>query len=491
MEGLILEFDKSPTPCRWHLGTTEPSPHIHRPAPPKKLIYNDILEAVGNTPMVRINNITREEGIQCEILAKCEFLNPGGSVKDRIGVRMLIDAEEQGLIRPGFNLVEATSGNTGIGLAMACASKGYKLHVTLPEKMSQEKVDTLKALGANVIRTPTEAAFNAPESHLGIAVRLLQELPNCYFPNQYSNPANPLAHYDGTADEIIEQTGGRLDYLVISAGTGGTIAGIARKFKEKLPHVQIIGVDPHGSILALPEELNGPISTYAVEGIGYDFVPRVLDRSCIDSWVKSDDKTSLLMARRLIKQEGLLVGGSSGTAMHAAIELARTLPADKRVVVLLPDNIRNYITKFINDDWMIQLGFIDPPPVLDESTPRVRDLTLVPAVTVTPSTLCQDAVDAMVGLGIDQIPVTEDGKVVGVVTTGAITARLGSGRTRMSDPCSSVMFKSVRIVAPDFPLTHLSSYFEKNHFAIVQFPEHISVVSAIDLAKHYREQARS
>lgn len=491
MEGLILEYDKSPSPCRWHLGTTEPSPHTHQPPPPKKLVYDNILEAVGNTPMVRINTITRTEGIQCEILAKCEFLNPGGSVKDRIGVRMLADAEESGLVKPGYNLVEATSGNTGIGLAMACAAKGYKLYVTLPEKMSQEKVDTLKALGAEVIRTPTEAAFNAPESHLGIAVRLLNELPNCYFPNQYSNPGNPLAHYDGTAEEIIEQTGGRLDYLVITAGTGGTIAGIARKFKEKLPHVHILGVDPHGSILALPEELNGPVGTYAVEGIGYDFVPRVLDRTPVDSWVKSDDKSSLLMARRLIREEGMLVGGSSGTAMHAAIELARTLPADKRVVVLLPDNIRNYITKFINDDWMIQQGFIDPPPVLNEEAPRVRDLTLAPAITVSPTTPCQEVVDQMAANGIDQIPVVADGQVLGIVTSGSITARLGTGRSQLTDPCSSVMFKSYRIVTPDFPLSQLSSFFEKNPFAIVKFPEHISVVSAIDLAKHFREQIRA
>mmetsp|Transcript_596 Transcript_596/g.990 ORF Transcript_596/g.990 Transcript_596/m.990 type:complete len:492 (-) Transcript_596:43-1518(-) len=489
MEDLILEFDKSPSPCKWALGTTAPSPHIHKPVPARKLIYENILEAVGNTPLVKINSITRAEGIQCEVLAKCEFLNPGGSVKDRIGVRMLCDAEDSGIISPGYNLVEATSGNTGIGLAMACAAKGYKLYVTLPEKMSQEKVDTLKALGAEVIRTPTEASFNSPESHLGVAVRLLHELPNCYFPNQYSNPANPLAHYDGTAEEIIEQTGGRLDYLVISAGTGGTIAGIARKFKEKCPHVQIIGVDPQGSILALPEELNGPVGTYAVEGIGYDFIPRVLDRTHIDRWVKSDDKSSLLMARRLIKEEGMLVGGSSGTAMHAAIELARGLPADKRVVVLLPDNIRNYITKFVNDDWMIQQGFIDPPPVLDENTPRVSDLHLVPALTVSPITPCQSVIDQMSSLGIDQIPVVSEGNVVGIVTSGSITARLGNGRTQLSDACSTVMFKNYRIIAPDFPLTQLSSYFEKNHFAIVNYPEHVSVVSAIDLAKHYRERS--
>jgi cystathionine beta-synthase len=479
------------TPCTWHLGTTEASPHIHRSVHPKKLICNDILEAVGNTPMVRINNITREEGIQCEILAKCEFLNPGGSVKDRIGVRMLIDAEEQGLIRPGFNLVDATSGNTGIGLAMACAIKGYKLHVAMPDKYCQEKEVILKGLGATVIRTPSDVPATSPESHIGVAMQMSKMLPNCYFPNQYTNPANPLAHYDGTADEIIEQTEGHLDYVVVSAGTGGTITGIARKFKEKLPHVQIIGVDPYGSVLACPEELNGPIFDRAVEGIGFAFVPRVLDRSCVDKWIKVDDKSTMLMARRLIKEEGLLVGGSSGTVMHAAVEFARTLPADKRVVVVLPDTARNYMSRLLNDDWMVQQGFLEAASSIGVSTPKVCDLPLVPARTVTPSTLCRDAVDAMVNIGTDQIPVMEGGKVVGVVTTGAIDAGLGSGRIRMTDPCSSVLSKSVRIVAPDFPLKDLSSYFERNHFAIVQFPEHISVVNSIDLANHYHDQDNS
>jgi cystathionine beta-synthase len=307
---------------------------------------------------VKINKISRSYDIKCQFLAKCEFFNAGGSVKDRIGKRMIEDAEKTGRIKPGDTLIEPTSGNTGIGLALAAAIKGYRMIITLPQKMSQEKVDVLKALGAEIIRTPTEAAWDSPESHIGVAKRLNKEIPNSHILDQYSNPANPLAHYDGTAEEILYQCNSELDMIVLTAGTGGTITGIARKLKEKLPNIMVVGVDPVGSILAEPPELNGPIASYKVEGIGYDFIPTVLDRQVVDKWYKTSDKESFLMARRLIKEEGLLCGGSSGSVMVAAVQAAKELKENQRCLVILPDSVRNYMTKFLNDNWMKENKFL-------------------------------------------------------------------------------------------------------------------------------------
>jgi len=317
--------------------------------------------------MVRLNKIPKSEGVQCEILAKCEFFNAGGSVKDRIGKRMIEDAERTGRIKPGDTLIEPTSGNTGIGLALTAAVKGYRMIITLPEKMSKEKVDVLKALGAEIIRTPTEAAWDSPESHIGVAKKLQSEIPNSHILDQYGNPSNPLAHYDLTAEEILRQTGGKLDMVVITAGTGGTLTGIARKLKERLPKVIVVAVDPHGSILAVPESLNTGIYSYAVEGIGYDFIPIVLDRDpkLVDLWIKTGDKESFTMSRRLIKDEGLLVGGSSGSAMVATLKAIKhfKLGKGKRVVVICPDSVRNYMSKFLSDDWMRANKFLDKDPV--------------------------------------------------------------------------------------------------------------------------------
>jgi cystathionine beta-synthase len=262
-------------------------------------IHDSILPVVGDTPMLRLARIGRH--LDQELLGKCEFLNPGGSVKDRIGVRMLLDAEQQGRIKPGDTLIEPTSGNTGIGLALAAAVRGYRVIITLPEKMSREKQVVLEALGAEIIRTPTEAAWDAPESHIGVARRLRDVIPNSHILDQYSNPSNPLAHEEGTGKEICDQLDNKVAAVVLTAGTGGTVTGVARTVKRRVPGCQIIGVDPEGSILAGP----GPIKTYKVEGIGYDFIPDVLDVNLVDRWVKSNDKDSFRVARQLIRQEGL------------------------------------------------------------------------------------------------------------------------------------------------------------------------------------------
>lgn len=306
----------------------------------------NILEAIGNTPLVRLNRIGRD--YPCEFYGKCEFFNPGGSIKDRIAAYMIEQAEKDGKIKPGDTLIEATSGNTGLGLALAGAVKGYNIIITMPEKMSQEKQVVLEALGAKIYRTPTAAASHDPDSHISLAKKLNKEIPNSHILDQYSNPANPDIHYHATAQEILDDAGDGLAMVVMTVGTGGTITGVARKIKEVNPKIQIIGVDPIGSILGGGTE----ICPYLVEGIGYDFIPDVLDNSLIDEYIKINDKDSFSMARRLIREEGLLIGGSSGSAMWAALQAAKRLKKGEKCVVVFSDGIRNYLSKFADDKWM-------------------------------------------------------------------------------------------------------------------------------------------
>merc|ERR1711953_1358436 len=307
----------------------------------------------------------------CELLAKVEFFNAGGSVKDRIGKRMVEEAEKSGRIKPGDTLIEATSGNTGIGLSLSAAIKGYRMIICLPQKMSGEKVNTMKCLGAEILRTSTEAAWDAEDSHIFLSARLAKELDG-HVLDQYINAGNPLAHYDGTWEEIIEQTKGKLDYMIMSAGTGGTISGTAKKLKEKIPGIQIVAVDPYGSILAEPDSVNDGsartgqkrLTAYQVEGIGYDFVPTVLDRSVVDHWVKTDDDEAFAAMRSIVRHEGLLIGSSCGSCMAGAIRFIKenNIGKDKRVAVLFADSSRNYMSKMMDDDWIAKAGF-DMEPV--------------------------------------------------------------------------------------------------------------------------------
>ncbi|PNJ42479.1 CBSL isoform 6 [Pongo abelii] len=464
----------APSRCTWQLGRpASESPHHHTAPAKSPKILPDILKKIGDTPMVRINKIGKKFGLKCELLAKCEFFNAGGSVKDRISLRMIEDAERDGTLKPGDTIIEPTSGNTGIGLALAAAVRGYRCIIVMPEKMSSEKVDVLRALGAEIVRTPTNARFDSPESHVGVAWRLKNEIPNSHILDQYRNASNPLAHYDTTADEILQQCDGKLDMLVASVGTGGTITGIARKLKEKCPGCRIIGVDPEGSILAEPEELNQTEqTTYEVEGIGYDFIPTVLDRTVVDKWFKSNDEEAFTFARMLIAQEGLLCGGSAGSTVAVAVKAAQELQEGQRCVVILPDSVRNYMTKFLSDRWMLQKGFLKEED-LTEKKPwwwhlRVQELSLSAPLTVLPTVTCEHTIEILREKGFDQAPVVDEaGVILGMVTLGNMLSSLLAGKVQPSDQVGKVIYKQFKQIRLTDTLGRLSHILEMDHFALV------------------------
>lgn len=367
-------------------------------------IADNVLGLVGNTPLVRLSRLSR--GLRPTILAKLEHLNPGGSVKDRIGLVMIEDAEKRGLLKPGGTIVEPTSGNTGVGLAMAAAIRGYRLICTMPDKMSQEKRDLLRAYGAEVVICPTAVPPEHPESYYRVAERLAKEIPGGFQPNQYYNPGNPEAHYRTTGPEIWDQTDGKVTHLVIGVGTGGTVSGAGKYLKEQDPKVQVIGADPEGSIYT------GDIHPYKTEGIGEDFYPGTFDPSLVDRWFRVSDRDGLLTARRITREEGILVGGSAGTAMFAALELAKELDEKATIVVLFPDSGRSYLSKIYNDEWMRQNGFFErsmvPATVRDVMKEREGDVPEI--VVVSKNATVRSAIDTMQKYGISQIPVVSDGK---------------------------------------------------------------------------------
>jgi cystathionine beta-synthase len=424
-------------------------------------IFDSILNAVGDTPMVRLSRIGSD--VPCELLGKCEFMNPGGSVKDRIGVGMLLDAESRGLIKPGDTLIEPTSGNTGIGIALAAAVRGYRVIITMPEKMSQEKQVVLEALGAEIIRTPTEAAWDSPDSHIGVARRLKEVIPNSHILDQYSNPANPQAHEDGTALEILTQCEGRLDAVVMTAGTGGTITGVGRAIKRALPHAKIIGVDPEGSILAGP----GEIRSYKVEGIGYDFIPDVLDTQVVDRWFKSNDRDSFRVARQLIRQEGLLVGGSSGAAVWAALQVCKEMKPGQRVVVILPDNIRNYLSKFVSDAWMRQHNFLQSDWELGTMGDLLRAIGQRELITLEVDAPIATATELFKQHGISQIPVVDKGVLAGILTELDVMQQLVSGRASPRTTVAEAMVRKVSTVSLNQAAGELPAIFERGEVALV------------------------
>src|SRR5262245_23533902 len=416
--------------------------------------HNNILEVIGNTPLVRLNRMAR--GLRATILAKLEYLNPGGSVKDRIGIAMLEAAEKAGKIKPGGTVIEGTSGNTGMGLALAAALKGYQCIFTMPDKMSQEKIDALRALGAEVIVTPTQVEHHDPRSYHSVALRLSREIPNSIFPNQYENPANALAHYETTGPEIWEQTEGKLTHVVIGVGTGGTITGVARFLKEKNPAIRVIGADPQGSIFAemFRTGRKPQAQPYKVEGIGQDEKPANVDFSVIDEIHAVSDKDSFLRTRALARSEGIFAGGSAGAAVHVALKCAETLTENDIVVVIIPDSGTRYLSKIYNDNWMRDNQFLEPrinirasQVVRDKA--RRKDTTVSGPLGVT----VEEAVNLMREHAISQVPVIEAGETVGSLSEARILEILVQNPDAKRKPVAEYMERPFPVISEDASLT--------------------------------------
>lgn len=463
-------------------------------SPELKKILPNILHQIGFTPIVKLNKIPQSLGIECDVCklqdvlslspmiflnshllllldAKCEFLNPGGSVKDRIGYRMLLDAEEKGLIGNGSTIIEATSGNTGIGVALACAVRGYPCIIVMAEKNSNEKVDTLKLLGATIIRTPTEAGFLHPQGIFAVSQDLRRRIPNAVIFGQYSNPGNYLAHYDGTGSEILWQFDNDLDMVVVGAGTGGTVSGLGKKIKEECSKCKVVSFDPFGSILARPETLNvSDVTFFEVEGIGYDFIPTVLKHEFVDEWHKTADPESFQMARRLCKEEGLLCGGSSGAALSVALKAAKSLKAGQKCCVILPDGIRNYMTKFVNDSWCQARGFmpLENTHELWWWNDLLQDLKLATVETVPATMLIKAVLEWLDEKQVQHVPVVDEtGAVLGITDRKLILDKCFQFGYAMDAPVKIVMEKTYPKVQLGWTLARVAAVLRNEPFACV------------------------
>ena len=450
-------------------------------------VYSNVLETIGHTPLVRLNRVV--SGLRATVLAKLEFLNPGGSVKDRIGAAMIEDAEAAGKLRPGGTIVEATSGNTGVGLAIAAAIKGYRCVFVMPDKMSQEKVQLLRAFGARVVITPTAVEPDDPRSYYSVSRRIVAETPNSILANQYHNPMNPGAHYRTTGPEIWEQTGGRAKVFVAGMGTGGTITGTGRYLKERNPDVKVVGVDPVGSLLydtwrlgRVPEEPF--LKTYKIEGIGEDFLPGALDLSVCDEVVQSDDKESFLITRRLVREEGIFCGGSSGSAVAGVLKsrLVRDLDRDEIAVVILPDSGSRYLSKVFDDEWMRENGFLEAP----WGAATVADLLAAKpsreVISVSPLEKVRNVIARLHEHDISQMPVISDGKLAGMVTETQLLNHLVSGEAAADDPIASIVQRQVTAVSGETSLETVMGLFGDGSVAVVLDGDEVAgIITKIDL----------
>lgn len=467
----------------------------------------NIIEAIGQTPIVKLNKVAPHLEPYAHLYVKCEFMNPGGSVKDRIGVHMLDVAEREGLIKPGGTIIEATSGNTGMGLAIAAAVRGYKCIFVMADKQSEEKRIALRSVGAQVVICPTNVAPEDPRSYYSVANRLAEETPNSFYSRQYWNAANPETHYLTTGPELWEQTAGELDAFVCSIGTGGTVSGISKYLKEKNPELPVVGVDPVGSIYydlfrtgKMPEA-----HTYYVEGIGEDFMPGTMDLKSMDEIFQVSDRESFLMARRLIREEGLLCGGSSGSAVAGAIKYVERRRAEEEkagvkrdrplhVVVLLPDSSSRYLSKFLNDEWLKDAGLLDPEPVPG----RVQDILdrkgigdQGDLITATPDDPLGSVVDRMKKHGISQLPVLAEGRLKGMVSEVRVLDALVKGEATMKSPVGPLAsLDSVASVGRETSLATLTNALAGGKIAVVLDDDQvIGLITKIDVLEHVASMA--
>jgi cystathionine beta-synthase len=454
-------------------------------------VYDDIIAAIGRTPFVRLNRLGRDTG--ATFYAKLEYLNPGASIKDRIAVQMIRDAETDGRLKPGGTLIECTSGNTGMGLAMAGAVRGYRTILVMPDKVSTEKIKALRAFGARVITTPTAVAPDDPRSYYSVAQRLNREIPNSFLTNQYDNPSNPEAHYRTTAPEIWEAFGDRLDAVIVATGTGGTITGLGRYLKERKPSIRMVLIDPVGSILYeyfKTRQVAKSFKTYKVEGFGEDFIPGSLNIEMVDDCYQVTDKECFLTARELTRKEGLFTGGSGGGAVCGAVKFAKEHPECRTIVIILPDSGSRYLSKVYDDDWLRENSFLDD----EESYGRLSDLmerqqqTLI---TAAPGDEVQKIIRLMKQHGISQLPVLDGDKLLGIISESDLVQALLRDHENIDRPIDGLIDQSYVVVPPDTPLQRLAAIFGEGKVALVQEGGKVrGLVTKIDFIDHMAGQMR-
>lgn len=449
-------------------------------------IDDSILEAIGQTPLVRLHRST--EHLAPTICAKVESYNPGGSVKDRVAVSMILAAERKGALKPGGTIIEATAGNTGLGLALVAAVRGYRCIFVLPDKMSEDKVRLLRAYGAEVVITPTNVPPDSPESYSGVADRLAREINGAWRAGQFTNLENPQAHYEQTGPEIWEQTGGRITAFIAAAGTGGTISGVGRYLKERNPAVRVIGADIEGSILS-----GGTPGSWKVEGIGEDFVPSTLNAQVVDEWIRVSDAESFITARRIARQEGILLGGSSGTSLAAAFRYAQRCKPDELIVVLCPDTGRNYLSKMYDDAWMAHNGYLEVAPEATTAGDLLQALGREgKMVSLQPDDSLQHAADTFRELGISQMPVIESGRILGAVQEITIVHALHSGLDSRSATVRQVMARPMPEVEVSVLLEEIYRLLLAGNQAVVVVKEErlTGLITRADLMQFFEHTAK-
>ncbi len=425
-------------------------------------IYNNILETIGNTPLVRLNKLTKD--IKGTVLAKVETTNPGNSVKDRMALKMIEDAEKIGILKPGGTVIEGTSGNTGMGLALACIIKGYKLICVLADKQSKEKMDILRAVGAEVVVCPTNVPAEDPRSYYSVSKRLSEETPNSWYVNQYDNPSNCIAHYESTGPEIWEQTDGKVTHFVVGVGTGGTISGVSSYLKSKNPNIKVWGIDTYGSVFKKYHETGefdeNEIYPYITEGIGEDILPKNVNFSLIDKFEKVTDKDAAIYTRRLAREEGIFVGNSAGSAIKGLLQLGDEIKEDDVVVTLFHDHGSRYVGKIFNDDWMRERGFLeeDHKTAIDLIQNHIDN----PMVTLGVEELVSHAVAKMRAHKISQIPVTKDGEFVGMVDETTLINEIMDDTSMKDQVIGKIMGPKLPVVASDTPIKDLSKVISKD-----------------------------